>query len=370
MRVARTAWLAAVGAGVLAIGVVQPSAHASEPGFSGPTVVLDTLAHPRGIKALADGVVLVTESGREGTTPCLPDSPGSGRLPQCLSQTGSVSIVLGTHKVPIATGLSSIGSPDGRIATGPSDVVLSRQGLVIIMGLANNPTQRALLGPGGVQLGQLLRHTSAGWTPFADLSGYEEAHNPDGLPNFDGLWSHPFAAILDGDSYVVVDAGANTLYRVSFSGAISIIAVFPNRDISGASVQPVPTSVLKGRDGSYYVSELTGYPYTGKVARVWRVVPGQAPQIVAQGLDPIMDMDFDNHGRLHVLEVEYRGSPFTNPPPAGRVTRIEPDGTAVPVITGLTMPTSLSFTLSGSLYVADNSVSLTGGKLVKFTRTG
>lgn len=365
-RRAKLAWLAAAAACVLGIGVVPP-AHATDGGFGAPTVVLDNLAHPRGIKALKDGVVLVTESGREGVGPCI--TVFAGRPPQCFSSTGMVSVVLGSHKYPLVSDLASVGTQDGASVTGPSDVVLGSQGLVIVMGLGTNPTQRDDLGEAALPLAQLVRLSSSGPVPFADLADYEEANNPDNLPGFSGLWAHPFSVTADGDSYLVADSGANTVYRVSSSGAISTLAVIPSQVINGATVQSVPSAVLKARDGSYLVSEFTGYPYTGKVARIWRVVPGQPLEIVAQGLDPILDMDFDNHGRLHVLEVEFRGSPAANP--AGRVTRIDSDGTAVPVVTtGLTMPTAMSFTPTGELYVVNTGVSLNGGRLVRYGRTG
>ena len=38
----------------------------------------------------------------------------------------------------------------------------------------------------------------------------------------------------------------------------------------------VPTSVVRGRDGAYYISQLTGFPFEKGDANIWRVVPGQA----------------------------------------------------------------------------------------------
>ncbi|MGN9842540.1 ScyD/ScyE family protein [Nonomuraea sp. H19] len=337
---------------------------AASPVLSAPRVVAEGLAHPRGIRALADGVVLVAESGREGTEPCLPRSPGSAGAEQCLSRTGAVSLFTHGRKTTLVGGTASLGTKDGTFAHGPSDMLLTPKGLVVVMGLANNPTGREALGEAGRELGTLAYATRNGLRPFADLAAHEIADNPDGGAGFAGLWCHPYAAMADGDGFLVADAGANALLRVARDGAISVVAVFPAQTVTTpngpAQVQAVPTSVVRGPRGSYYVSEYTGYPYTGKVARIWHVVPGQQPRVFAQGFSPILDMDVDARGRLHVLEVEYTGSPYTVPPPAGRVTRVERDGTAVPVVTeGLTMPSSLSFTRD-TLYVADNSVSANG----------
>jgi hypothetical protein len=38
--------------------------------------------------------------------------------------------------------------------------------------------------------------------------------------------------------------------------------------------EAVPTAVAVGPDGAYYVSELTGFPFSKGAARIWRVAPG------------------------------------------------------------------------------------------------
>ncbi|HEX4812341.1 MAG TPA: ScyD/ScyE family protein [Nonomuraea sp.] len=373
MRTITRTWTAALGAVVLGTAVLPlsvlpwsaPAAASSRsPALSAPRVVAEGLAHPRGIRALADGVVLVAESGGAGAEPCLPRNPGSTAAEMCLSRTGAVSLVAHGRKTTLVAGAASVGTRDGLFAHGPSDPLVTPKGLVVVMGLAYNPTARDALGAGGRDLGTLAYATPAGLRPFADLAAFETTANPDGGAGFAGLWSHPYAALADGDGFLVADAGANALLRVDRHGAVSVVAVFPPQTVTTpngpAQVQSVPTAVVRGPRGSYYVSEYTGFPYTGKVARIWQVVPGQQPRVFAQGFSPILDMDADAQGRLHVLEVDFRGNPHTDPPPAGRVTRVERDGTAVPVVTsGLTMPSSLSFARH-TLYVADNSVSADG----------
>jgi hypothetical protein len=62
-------------------------------------------------------------------------------------------------------------------------------------------------------------------------------------------------------------------------------AVFPNRMVSNplgpgtVPQQSVPTSVALGPDGAWYVGELSGFPFTPGTARIWRIVPGHAPQV-------------------------------------------------------------------------------------------
>jgi hypothetical protein len=82
------------------------------------------------------------------------------------------------------------------------------------------------------------------------------------------------ALLLDGDRFLVVDAGANALFTVTMTGVASMLAVFPplmtpappfSKLPPGTEIpaQAVPTSVVKGSDDAYYVTELTGFPLPG-----------------------------------------------------------------------------------------------------------
>jgi hypothetical protein len=41
----------------------------------------------------------------------------------------------------------------------------------------------------------------------------------------------------------------------------------------------VPTSVVKGLDGAFYVGPVTGYPFQRSGAVVWRVEAGADPKV-------------------------------------------------------------------------------------------
>jgi hypothetical protein len=85
----------------------------------------------------------------------------------------------------------------------------------------------------------------------------------------------------------VAGAAGNTLLRVAPNGQISMLALFPARLVEGPEpgsqilMDSVPTSVAVGPDGAYYVSELTGFPFPVGGARIYRVEPGETPQIYA-----------------------------------------------------------------------------------------
>jgi hypothetical protein len=58
---------------------------------------------------------------------------------------------------------------------------------------------------------------------------------------------------------------------------------------------------------TYYVGQLTGFPFPPGGANVWRVKPGHDPQVFKGGFTNIIDIAFDKRGRLYVLEIATGG---------------------------------------------------------------
>lgn len=341
---------------------------------------LETLAsslhNPRGIAVASDGTIYVAEAGNGGSGPCLAGPEGNQI---CFGTSGAVVRIAGSSVERIVTGLPSLAAPDGSFALGPQDVALGTDGtLYVAVGLGADPAVRAELPSDGQYLGQLLRITPDGdITPLADLAAYETANDPDGL----GPDSNPFALLVDGDQLIVVDAGANTLLAVTASGEISTLAVFPTLMAPappflnlppGTEIpaQPVPTSIVKGADEAYYVSELTGFPFPAGRARLWRVIPGQAPEIAATGFTNMIDLTTDPHGNLIVLEITAHGLLAAQEGLVeGALGELAPDGTYTPLLlTGLVMPTAFAFAPDGSLIVTQNSTSGNDAQLVRVRR--
>ena len=73
---------------------------------------------------------------------------------------------------------------------------------------------------------------------------------------------------------LVTDAGGNSLLDVRADGSISTVTTFPKVIGGFGPADPVPTEVVLGPDGAYYVSTLTGIPFTPGAAVIFRVVPG------------------------------------------------------------------------------------------------
>jgi hypothetical protein len=203
------------------------------------------------------------------------------------------------------------------------------------------------------------------WVPgggsvYADTFAYETAHNPDqvnhyglvnpnqcaldafaamGIPaSYTGVVdSHAYSVAALGHSWVVADAGANALWKVSSTGDISTLAVLPPQptvitaDAAAAlqlpdcavgltyNFEPVPTDVEVGRDGMLYVTTLPGGPESdvlGARGALWKVNPNTgAASKLAGGFLGATNLAIDKSGQIFVAEYF-----------AGRITLVKASG--------------------------------------------
>lgn len=234
------------------------------------TVVMKGLDHPRGLAFGPEGALYVVEAGRGGSGPCIVLRGVS----RCYGATGALTRLWRGTQERVATGLPSYVDPAGE-ATGPHDVSFQgRGGAYVTIGFGGDPALRSGFGAVGALFGTLVHVSASGrWKVVADVSAYESAANPDG----NVIDSNPYGVLAEPGARIVADAGANALLEVRANGDISTLAVFPARP--GRSTDAVPTAVVVGPDRAYYVSELTGVPFTAGAARVYRVIPGEAPSV-------------------------------------------------------------------------------------------
>ncbi len=317
------------------------------------TVVMTGLDNPRGLAFGPEGALYVVEAGRGGSGPCIV----MRGLNRCYGPTGALTRLWRGTQERIATGLPSYADAAGE-ATGAHDVSFQgRGGAYVTIGLGADPAVRSGFGAAGALFGTLIHVSASGQLKVvADISAHETANNPDG----NLIDSNPFGVLAEAGSRIVADAGANALLEVRANGAISTLAVFPARP--GRSTDAVPTGVVLGPDGAYYVPELTGVPFAAGAARVYRVVPGQAPTVFLGGFKTLIDLDFGPDGSLYVLE-HATGAVFFGGP--GRVIRIAQNGTRSVVIDGLTRPTSLVVDFDGTIYVTNKGLSIGGGEVLR-----
>jgi hypothetical protein len=135
----------------------------------------------------------------------------------------------------------------------------------------------------------------------------------------------PAGAPATSDSAVdrrgrVYVAEGDALVRLAPRGRHAVVATFPSRMVPAPArlpdgtprgtpvrMRPVPSAVTRGPDGAFYVGELTSFPFTPGRARVWRVVPGQPPEVYAGGFTAVVGLRWRPAG-LYVLELG-RGGP-------------------------------------------------------------
>jgi hypothetical protein len=261
---------------------------------------MTALDNPRGLAFGDDGALYVAEAGKGGTGPC---AMIRGAL-QCVGTTGAVSRYHRGAQERVVTGLPSYAPSTGVGATGPHDVSFAGRRGYVTIGLGGPLPPVEMRDLVGDDFGRIVRFRPHGsWSFDTDVASYEQEANPAGGP----LDSNPYGLLKGAGRKIVVDAGGNALLRVSFGRHISTIAIFPSRT-QGRDTDAVPNSVARGRDGAYYVGELTGTPFVPETANVWRVVPGREPQIYCSGFNFIIDLDIDRRGHLYVLE--HSSAPF------------------------------------------------------------
>jgi sugar lactone lactonase YvrE len=355
--ITRAKMRAAVGAAIV-LAALAPSAAFAGPGI---TTLATGLNNPRGLAFATDGSLYVAEAGGPGVAPCY---DGEGGEEVCYSTTGAITKILNGRQSRVVTGLPSLTPTHGMTATGPSDVATVGGAVVFTVGMAVLESRRGSLPtPDGQNVGWLMGAWNGQVVRLADIAGFGAPDPNSGNPN---------SVTLRSDGAIIADSAANALIRVALDGSMSTIARFPNQMVdappfmgmppgSQIPMQSVPTTVITGPDGALYVGELTGFPFPVGKARVYRVVPGQEPTVVASGFTSIFDIAFDRSGSLYVLELASNGllsGDFT-----GALKRVKRNGSHQTVAT-LTGPGGLVIK-DGAAYVSDCGVCSGTGTVVR-----
>jgi hypothetical protein len=341
-------------------------------------VVVNGLDNPRGVAFGPEGGLYIAQAGSGGDGPCGPGPEGT----RCYGETGAISRydpATGAFE-DVVTGLPSLATEDAHMfAIGANDLSLHGRGnLFFTIGFGGNPTTRqTVFGPAGANLARVGRATPDGkWRLLSDLGSFEAARNPTG----DEVDSNPYGILALAGKQVVTDAGANALLEIRANGAIAPLATFPDRLVDAPPelglpagtqlpMDTVPTSVAVGPDGSYYVGQLTGFPFPVGGANIYRVpAKGGTPQVVATGFTNIVDLTVGPDGSLYVVEIAKNGllAAFVGNDWTGALIQIKPDGTRTELVPGvLTAPGGVAVGKDGALYVTNNSVFSGTGEVIR-----
>ncbi len=323
------------------------------------TTVVSGLDNPRDL-TWASGKLYVAEAGNGGST-CF-TVPGEGS--QCVGFTSAVTRIdiAGHKKHRVLSGLFSIAGPDGSAATGVDGLssrgstlygIETGSSLSIPPGL---PVPAAVISKVKKQIGRLIvGHTWGGWKATANMGDRDYVWSSNHKKFVPGQFpdANPYGVMATGSSILAVDAGSNTLDRISPQNVVHVLRFIPNPPASDS----VPTCLDRGPDGAIYIGELTGGGNAPGASSVWRYVP-QTNSLTkwATGLTAVTGCGFDRNGRFYAVEFSANG--LDNAAPGtGWVVRVPAHSTKpVPVIGGLSFPGGFAAANDGSLYVSNWSI--------------
>ncbi len=313
--------------------------------FSGPGTAGEWSGPLFGLAATPNGEVLVADQGR-----------------------GVVAVGSGNSLFPVLSGITSI-APIGN-----GSLWITRSG-----------------GEGLDDQGQALLRVSRGRARvLVNLFDFEESNNPQ----TDDVRSNPFDVYsLSGDAALVVDAAGNDLLHIDSEGQVDVVAVFPTRIASLASLkaaldcpntqirpvcfmgdaipaQAVPTSITVGPDGYYYVGELRGFPGPLDQSRIWRIAPwaswadcatsSDCEVVFDGGFTSIIDLSFGPEGLLYVAELDEMGwfsAEVLGIGAGGTINACDLDSLAcVEVAIGIPFLTAITFDKNGQLWATRDAL--------------
>jgi hypothetical protein len=359
----------AIGGFAAAPAVAQP---AIEPA---PFVVATGLEGPRGLRFGPDGYLYVAEAGTGGTNSTkgqctqVPGAPG-GPGPYTGGLTARISKISPSGKVTtVASGFPSTISAGGVI--GVADVVFLDDELfaVVAGGGCSHGNPKS---PSGIAK---VNTQNGNWHLIADIGAWLKTHpskyeSPDDFEPDGTLYS----VIAHEGKLLTVEPNHGQVISVTKEGEIRQVI-----DISASEGHIVPTSIV-ARDRSLFVGNLNLFPIDPQWARILTIskwgddfesAPGLQParghRIVSSkaGFTTVVAVDFGPDGLLYALELsDFAGDPT---PGYGKVVRVKPSGEIEDVVTGLSVPTGMTFGHDGRLYVSNLGAAPAGaGQILRF----
>jgi hypothetical protein len=251
--------------------------------------------------------------------------------------------------ITVASGFPSATDPNLGWAFGVSAIAFLNGQLYALVDGGGASTQNPELPNGVYRVNADGTHTLV-----ADLSawlGANEVADPHEPLTPDG---EPFAMIASTDALWVSESNHEQLVRITPDGAITRVMDFsPLGDI-------VPTGLAPAPGGGLYVGFLSPLPFKAGTAKVMKVDADGRATDVWTGLTAVTAVAVGPDGTLYASELTTGPDSGTKPPfvipGTGKIVKQTGPSSSVDVVTGLTAPDSLAFGADGGLYVGGPAI--------------
>ncbi|MEP7372736.1 MAG: ScyD/ScyE family protein [Chitinophagaceae bacterium] len=326
------------------------------------TVFASGFNNPRGLKFGPDHLLYVAEGGIGGSDisqGCDQVIPPVG--PYTGSPTGSrisrvnCDGVRSTYVDNLPS--SQTNASQGSLVSGVGDIAFIGNTLYAVLAGAG-----CSHGVSSVPNGVIRVNSNKTWKLIANLSDFQKA-NPVQNPEEDdfepdGTW---YSMINVRDELYAVEPNHGEMVKVSFGERHDWDRWDRDRDrrrkpkisrvidISASQGHIVPTAVAFN-DGNFYVGNLNPFPIVDGSSSIYKITPWGHIQVWAEGFTTIVGVAFDRHERMYVLE-NTTGNLFPTPG-TGKIIRVNRSGEKETIVTGLNLPTAMTFGPDGNLYVS------------------
>ncbi len=313
------------------------------------TVIARGLTTPGGFTWNAADVLFVALAGSGGTDPVLPAAPAP-LGPLTVGTTGAAAIIDDGCPTALATGISSLRTPQGRIFGAEAIAELDGQ-LYLLFSNAGDQVGTLDLTNGVYRIGG-----DGSLELIADHAAFLQQNPPavapaEGFPNP----GNPVAMSAGDGALWIADQLNGLVTKVIPGGDEELVA-----DLSAQGF--APTDLALGANGSVYVSGL-GDPATAGSASVVNVPSDGEAQTVWTGLTMASGIAIGNDGLLYATELASGMSEnaVNGIPGSGRLVRQTGGDTAEVVADGLMYPAALGTGPDGAVYFVSGALGSSTG---------